>query len=112
MAYDKSKSTNSIFRDLIIGTSDTEPVLRTSNIDSSSLSINPSTYSINDWKETGSVTYTLNLNSEGKWLFIKYDESGKSARYANESNNPTMTTYALASDDYSTLTYDLLEVLN
>ena len=74
--------------------------------------INPSTYSINDWKEEGTVTYTLNLNSEGKWLFIKYDESAKSARYANESNNPTMTTYTLASADYSTLTYDLLEVLN
>ena len=81
-------------------------------IDSSMSGIKPSAYTINDWKETGSVTYTLNMNSSGKWLFIKYDESAKSARYANESNNPTMTTYALASADYLTLNYDLLEVLN
>ncbi len=91
-------------------------IVETISVDESGNYISPSgqsasveDYKLNGWEESSMVTYTFNLKTNGRWLIIKYDESAKTVRYANISNNATMTTYDLAVTNYLTLTYDKLE---
>ena len=58
----------------------------------------------------GGVSY-LGQSNEKSWVISIITETGKDIekRYANISNNPTMTTYTLAWANRLILTYNLIE---
>jgi hypothetical protein len=67
-------------------------------------------YALNDF-ENGATLYLGKVKSDGTWLLQKYDQAIGSMRYANESNNASVTTYASAWSNKSTLTYNEFQVL-
>lgn len=82
------------------------------------LSGNPlDAYSIADTPAPGLVLYHGFLESSGKWYIMKEDKTGAvyTYRYANLSNNPTVTGYhsgaTPAYTNRASLTYDYLDVL-
>lgn len=70
------------------------------------------TQAIDDYTTT-SVTYFCKMKPDGKWLFMKIDETGNfpTFTYANVSNNPTLTDYATAFAARTTATYESLNNL-
>jgi hypothetical protein len=62
---------------------------------------------------TTNVTYLGKMKTDGTYLIVKIDETGNfpTFRYANVSNNATLTTYALAWAARTTATYNYLNVL-
>ncbi len=115
MAYDKSKSTNSILRDLIDGDSNTKPALRTTigEVTTTSGPDESSKYIMQyvDKTSISNVVYLCKERNNGKWLFTKINKSTGNPEFtfANISNNPTKTTYDLAFADRTSLTYEKLE---
>lgn len=67
-------------------------------------------YALNDF-ENGATLYLGKVKSDGTWLLQEYDQDIGSMRYANESNNASVTTYASAWSNKSTLTYNEFQVL-
>lgn len=70
-------------------------------------------YKTQDVDDAGLTTYVGELKPTGEWLIKRIvDTSGDLAiLYANESNNPAKTSYALAWTDRASLTYNLIETL-
>lgn len=66
---------------------------------------------------TTNVTYLGKVKADGvangTWLIVKIDSTGNfpTFRYANISNNPTLTTYALAWAARTTATYNYINLL-
>lgn len=62
---------------------------------------------------TTSVTYVGMMKSDGTWLIKKLDETGNflTIRFANVSNNGTLTSYSTAWSARTTATYNYLNVL-
>lgn len=62
---------------------------------------------------TTNVTYLGKMKTNGTWLITKIDSTGNfdTFRYANVSNNPTLTTYALAWAGRVAATYGYLNTL-
>jgi len=69
-----------------------------------------SSYALNDF-ENGTTLYLGKVKSDGTWLLQKYDQGTGVMRYANESNNAGVTTYASAWSGKSGLTYNEFQVL-
>lgn len=61
---------------------------------------------------TTNVTYACQEDKDGNWKIIKIDESGNYPviTYATIVNNPTMTTFTLAFNSRTSLTYNLYSV--
>ena len=72
-----------------------------------------SDYVLNDLDEASStVTYLGKAKSDGTWLLVKLDSSsGLSMRYANNSNNSSVSSYSSAWSSRATLTYDEVQDL-
>jgi len=62
---------------------------------------------------TTNVNYLGKIKSDGTWLIVKIDSTGNfdTLRYANVSNNGTLSTYALAWAARTTATYGYLNTL-
>lgn len=69
-----------------------------------------SAYALNNF-ENGTTLYLGKVKSDGTWLLQKYDQGTGVMRYANESNNAGVTTYASAWSGKSGLTYNEFQVL-
>ena len=61
-------------------------------------------YALNDF-ENGTTLYIGKVKSNGVWLLQRYDQTSGAMRYANESNNSGVATYASAWSSRTTLTY-------
>ncbi len=71
-------------------------------------------YQTHDLDEASSpVTYVCKMNNNSDWLILKMDETSElELQYANESNNPTYTTYGTAYTARASLTYEDLDQLS
>lgn len=67
-------------------------------------------YQLNNLEDSNPLLVGL-VKSTGTWLIKSFDESTGIMLYANESNNPLITTYADAWDDRSTLTFNQFNIL-
>ena len=68
-------------------------------------------YELQGWPSNGSIIYLTKSKNDGKWLTVEVDATNETMRYANESNNPTMTSYDLAYAARESLTYEKIEDL-
>ena len=70
------------------------------------------TYILNDFEVASStLTYLGKEKNNGTWLVVSIDSSTGQFRFANVSNNSSLTTYTTAYAARATLTYDILENL-
>lgn len=67
-------------------------------------------YALNDF-QNGTVLYVGKVKSNGVWLLQRYDQTSGAMRYANESNNSGVATYASAWSGKSSLIYSEFQVL-
>lgn len=63
-------------------------------------------YQLNDLEDAATSYFGLS-DKDGKWLLKKFVDSAGTMRYANESNNPTVTDYSTAWTNRATLNYNL-----
>lgn len=63
-------------------------------------------YQLNDLEDAATSYFGLS-DKDGKWLLKKFVDSAGTMRYANESNNPTVTDYSTAWTNRATLNYSL-----
>lgn len=68
-------------------------------------------YALNDFAD-GTPMYLGKAKPGGTWLVQQYDSSTGAMRYANESNNPGVTTYSTAWSGRAGLTYGLYQELS
>jgi len=69
-------------------------------------------YILNDYEvASATLTYLGKEKSDGTWLLVSIDGSTGQFRFANVSNNSSLTTYTTAYAARATLTYDVLENL-
>lgn len=67
-------------------------------------------YQLNDLEDAATAYFGLS-DKDGKWLIKRFIDIGGTMRYANESNNPTVTTYSTAWTGRVTLNYGLFGTL-
>jgi hypothetical protein len=67
-------------------------------------------YALNDFAD-GTPLYLGKAKSNGTWLVQRYSSDTGEMRYANNSNNVLITTYAAAWSGRATLSYGLFQVL-
>lgn len=63
-------------------------------------------YQLNDLEDAATSYFGLS-DKDGKWLLKKFVDAAGTMRYANESNNPTVTDYSTAWTNRATLNYNL-----
>jgi hypothetical protein len=63
-------------------------------------------YQLNDLVDAATSYFGLS-DKDGKWLVKKFIDAAGTMRYANESNNPTVTDYSTAWTNRATLNYGL-----
>lgn len=63
-------------------------------------------YQLNDLEDAATAYFGLS-DKDGKWLLKKFVDAAGTMRYANESNNPTITDYSTAWTNRATLNYNL-----
>jgi hypothetical protein len=61
-------------------------------------------YQLNDL-EDAAISYFGSASLDNKWLIKRFDDAAGTMRYANESNNALVLTYADAWTNRATLTY-------
>lgn len=63
-------------------------------------------YQLNDLEDAATAYFGLS-DKDGKWLVKKFVDAAGTMRYANESNNPTVTDYSTGWTNRATLNYNL-----
>lgn len=63
-------------------------------------------YQLNDFTDAATSYFGLS-DKDGTWLVKRLIDASGTMRYANESNNPTVTDYSTAWTNRATLNYDL-----
>lgn len=67
-------------------------------------------YQLNDLEDAATAYFGLS-DKDGKWILKKFVDAAGTMRYANESNNPTVTDYSTAWTGRATLMYSRFEEL-
>lgn len=69
-----------------------------------------SAYQLNNLEDSNPLLVGL-VKSSGEWLIKNFNETTGAMLYANESNNPLVTTYADAWTNRNTLTFNQFNIL-
>lgn len=68
-------------------------------------------YQLNDLEDGATAYFGLAEFTDQKWLIKRFIDAAGAMRYANESNNPTVTDYSTAWTGRATLVYSRFEEL-